>query len=88
MNKTAFINEINDTLKISLNPDDVEYDYKDTSGLRDHLGGNTVAAVGPDTGEVTITYFPTKKSKKYDAGHGTTFPCEFIKDWEAGYFEG
>lgn len=84
MQKHEFIEEINRTIKgINLTDDNIEYIYKDTSNLPE-LSGNTVAAVGRWTAEVTITY--NGKTKTYQAEDGTTFPCEFINDYNDGYY--
>ncbi len=84
MNKDEFIMEINETLPdINLKDTDFEYTEKDTSNLPE-LSGNVVIIAGPLTSEVTIKYNGVEKT--YKAGHGTTFPCEFIDDYKKGIF--
>lgn len=85
MQKETFISEINRTIaSINLTDDELIYEYKDTSSLPE-LSGNTVAAIGRLTEEITITY--KGKTKTYKAGDGTTFPCEFIDDYNNGYYQ-
>ena len=84
MQKEEFIREINRTItEIDLKDEYIEYAYSDTSNFPE-LYGNTVAAVGPLTADVTIRY--KGKTKTYKAEHGTTFPCEFISDYQNGYY--
>lgn len=84
MNKHHFILEINESIPgIELKDEDIVYDYKDTSNL-EQVGGSVLASVGPDTGEITITY--KGKTNTYLAGDGTTFPNEFIKDYNSGVY--
>lgn len=84
MQKKEFINEINRTVpNINLTDEEVDYVYKDTSNIPE-LGGNTVAAIGRFTAEITITY--KGKTKTYRAEDGTTFPCEFIDDYKNDFY--
>lgn len=81
MKKHEFIKEVNDTIEgINLTNEDIDYIYKDTSNLKD-TGDITIGYL---TATVTITY--KGKKKTYQAGHGTTFPCEFIDDYNNGYY--
>lgn len=84
MDKNEFIAEVNRSIKeINLTEDDIEYRVNDTSNLPP-VSGSTVFVSGRDTSEITITY--NGKTKVYQGGDGTTFPVEFINDYNNGFF--
>jgi|GEM_PF-1094012 len=79
MKKQEFIEDVNNTINgINLTDDNIEYIYKDTSNLP------AAPAAGPLTAEVTITY--NGKTKTYPAENNTSFPKEFIDDYDGGYY--
>ena len=77
--KEEFIAEINRTVRnIELTNDAIDYTIKDTSQA--HADRSLFAI----TKEITITY--KGKTKVYQAGHLSTFPYEFVTDYESGFY--
>lgn len=86
MEQSEFFDEVNRTRGWSLNPSDFQYRCVDDE-LGKQLEGNAVVEIRPWYQTATITYLPSGKTKSYAAGHGSTFPVEFIKDWEENFFD-
>lgn len=86
MEASSFFGEVNRTENWSLKPSDFEYVCTDDDPSSE-LGENTVAEIQPWYQTVTITYLPTGIKKSYAAGHGSTFPVEFIDDWKDNLFK-
>lgn len=84
MDADEFFEEVSRTLGIKLLPKDFE--YRSVDEALPPPSGPTVATIGPWRQTVTITHLPSGKSKSYAAGHGSSFPVEFIADWQAGEF--
>ena len=82
MTKTEFIEEVNKTIpNINITDENIEYTYKDKSDYA--MSGNNLN-ITQIQGEVSIKY--NGQCKTYQSGHGTTFPSDFITDYNSGYY--
>lgn len=85
MEADEFFAEVNRVPGFQLQP--AEFDYRCEDDPSPPPTGGTVAVITPLFQTVTIKYIPTAVVREYRAGHGSTFPVEFIDDWKAGLFE-
>ena len=74
--KEDILNSISD---LKLNFNDFEFKEIDLTTYKEN-------SVSPIQGEIEIIYKPSKVARKYETGHGTSWPAEFEFDLKTNFY--